>query len=174
MHFRKSKIFFPRTTLLISFKRCTKYIWVNWIDFVQMKDHALIQGEKLRNSKNMSRKFKTPFQNYRVNFNQILHEASFGEGDPGFFFTNWDHSIITIGTKPLWMKGIWVCSNEWSRPFPTGDNYEIAKIHYQSLKMFFTRTIGPISIKLCTKHPWVKRNQDFTNNQNEDDGFFLL
>ena len=80
MHFRKSKIFFSRTTLLISFKRGTKYIWVNGMDVVQMKDHALIQGEKLRNSKNMSRKIKTPFQNH-----QILHEASFGEGDPGFF-----------------------------------------------------------------------------------------
>ena len=24
---------------------------------------------------------------------------------------------------------IQVCSNEWPRPFPRGDNYEIAKIH---------------------------------------------
>ena len=36
-----------------------------------------------------------------------------------------------LGTNHLWVKGIQVCSNEGSRPFPMGDNYEIAKIHEQ-------------------------------------------
>ena len=48
------------------------------------------------------------------------------------------------------------------RPFPRGDNYEIAKIHLQNLKIFFT---GPVSTKLDTKHPWVKREQVFTNKE---------
>ena len=38
------------------------------------------------------------------------------------------------GTKHPWMKGIQVCSNEGSRPFPRGDNYEIEKIHWQNKK----------------------------------------
>ena len=38
-----------------------------------------------------------------------------------------------LGTKHPWVKGIQVCSNElneWPRPFPRGDNYEIVKIHF--------------------------------------------
>ena len=33
----------------------------------------------------------------------------------------------------------------------------LVKIHWQNLKIFFYRTIGPISTKLSKKHPWVKR-----------------
>ena len=36
------------------------------------------------------------------------------------------------------MKRIQVCSNEGPRPFPRGDNYEIAKIHLRNLKIFFS------------------------------------
>ena len=49
------------------------------------------------------------------------------------------------------------------RPFPRRDNYEIAKIHGGNLKIFFSRTTGPISTKLGTKRPWVKEIQGFTN-----------
>ena len=41
-------------------------------------------------------------------------------------------------------------------PFPRGDNYKIAKIHWQNLKIFFSRTTGSISTKLGTNHPLVK------------------
>ena len=61
-----------------------------------------------------------------------------------------------LGTKHPWVKGIQVCSNEGPRPFPRGDNYEIVKIHWRNLKIFFSRTTGPISAKLGTKYPWVK------------------
>ena len=54
------------------------------------------------------------------------------------------------------MKGIQVCSNEGSHPFPRGDDYEIAKIPWRNLKIFFTIPTGPISTKLGTKYPWVK------------------
>ena len=30
--------------------------------------------------------------------------------------------------------GVQVCSNEGQRPFPSGDNYDIAKIHKQNFK----------------------------------------
>ena len=54
------------------------------------------------------------------------------------------------------MKGIQVYSNEGPRPFPRADNYEIAKIHWQNLKIFFSKTTWPFSTKLVTMRPWVK------------------
>ena len=39
---------------------------------------------------------------------------------------------------------------------------EIAKIHLRNLKRFFSRTTWPISTKLRTKHPWVRRIQVFS------------
>ena len=59
-----------------------------------------------------------------------------------------------LGTKHLWVKGIQVCLNEGPHPFPRGDNKEIAKIHWPTLKIFFLRTTGPISTILGTEHPW--------------------
>ena len=61
-----------------------------------------------------------------------------------------------------WVKGIQFSSNEGPRPFPREDNYEIAKIHLH-LKIFFSRTTGPISTKLVTMHPWVKGIQVYSN-----------
>ena len=42
---------------------------------------------------------------------------------------------------------------------------------------FFSRSTGPISTKLRTKHPWVKgiqacSNKETVNSQKEDNGFF--
>ena len=56
----------------------------------------------------------------------------------------------------LWVKGIQVCSNEGLRLFGWEDNYEIAKISWRIVKIFFSRTTEPISTILCTKHLWVK------------------
>ena len=52
------------------------------------------------------------------------------------------------------------------------------KIHWGNLKIFFSKTTGPISTKLDTKHPWVKGTQGFYikgpfNYQKGDDVFFL-
>ena len=49
--------------------------------------------------------------------------------------------------------------------FQRGDNYEIAKIHWWNLKIFFSRTTGPISTKLGTMHPWVKGFQVCSNEE---------
>ena len=71
-------------------------------------------------------------QNHWANFNQTWHKVSLGEGDSSFF--------------------------KWrAPPFSRVDNYEIAKIHW-ILKIFFSRTTGPISTKLWTMHPWVKED----------------
>ena len=35
------------------------------------------------------------------------------------------------------------------------DNYKIAKMHWKTLKIYFSRTTDPISTRLNTEHPWV-------------------
>ena len=73
------------------------------------------------------------------------------------FFARTARPILPkLGTKHTWVKGIQVCSNEEPRPCPRRDNYEIAKIYWWNLKIFFSKTTRPISTKLSIKHPWVK------------------
>ena len=65
---------------------------------------------------------------------------------------------MKIGTKHSMLNGIKFFSNEWprARPFPRG-YYKIAKIHWRNFKIFSSRTTKPITIKLDTKHSWMKR-----------------
>ena len=77
-------------------------------------------------------------QNHWANFNQTWHKASLDEG-------------------------VQICSNEGPCSFSRGYNYKMMKVNWRNLKIFFSRTPEPISTKLCTKHPWVKGIQDFTN-----------
>ena len=66
-----------------------------------------------------------------TNFNQTWHKASFVARDSSLF--------------------------KWRvHPFPRGDNYQIAKIHWRNLITSFSRTTEPILTKLGTMHPWVK------------------
>ena len=87
-------------------------------------------------------------------------------------YINWWNSKNVTTTKPMstkhgtkhpWVKGIHVCSNEEpALIFPRGEDIEIAKIHWRNLrnlKISFSRTTGPISTKLCTKHPWLKETK---------------
>ena len=83
--------------------------------------------------------FRLLLKNHWANFNQTLYKASLGEGDSSFFQ----------------MKG--------PALFPRGDNYEIVKIHWQNLKIFFSWTTDPISTKLGTRHPSVKEIQVCSN-----------
>ena len=61
------------------------------------------------------------------------------------------------------MEGIQVYSSKGPRPSPRGDNGEIVKLYWKYLKIFFFRTIGPISTKLGTKHFWVNGIQVYSN-----------
>ena len=61
-----------------------------------------------------------------------------------------------------WVKGVQVSSNKGPRPFPRGDNYQKANKHGRNLKIFFSRTTGPISTKLGIKHTGMKETQGFT------------
>jgi hypothetical protein len=65
-------------------------------------------------------------QNHWTNFNHTWHKSSLGEG-------------------------IQVCSNEGDSSSPRGDYIERVKIHWNSFKIFFSRTSRPNSIKLGTQ-----------------------
>ena len=72
---------------------------------------------------------------------EIVEEWVFITLSSIYFFMN----IPTI-TEYSMVRGIQVCSNEGLPcPFPRVDNYEILKIHWQTLRIFFSRTTGPIS-----------------------------
>ena len=64
-------------------------------------------------------------------------------------FFSWTTKPIStkLCTRHPWMKGIQFCSNDGPCPFPTGGtcNYDIAKIDWQILKIFFSRATEPIS-----------------------------
>ena len=80
------------------------------------------------------------------------------------FFSRTTGPILTrLGTNHPWVKGIQVCSKEGDSPSPRGDNSKRVKIHWKFLKIFFSRTNGPNSIKLGTKYPWVKGIQVCSN-----------
>jgi hypothetical protein len=61
------------------------------------------------------------------------------------------------------VKGIQICSNEGDGPSPREDNSERVKIHREFLRIFFSRTNRPESIKLGTNYPWVKGIQVCSN-----------
>ena len=57
--------------------------------------------------------------------------------------------------------------------------YEIVKIHWRSLEIFFLRTAGSISNIPATVHPWVKgiqvcSNEDPLSSHKVDNELFLL
>ena len=72
--------------------------------------------------------------------------------------------FFSITTRPISANlgtnhplGILDYSNEGSDLlFPSRDDNEIVKIHWQNFKIFFYRTTGSISTKLSRNHPWVK------------------
>ena len=67
-----------------------------------------------------------------ANFIQTWHKSSFGEEDSSLF--RWGVRLL----------------------FSRRDNDEIAKINWQTLEVFFSRTPVQFSTKLVTQHPWGK------------------
>jgi hypothetical protein len=51
------------------------------------------------------------------------------------------------------VKGIQVCSNKGPGPLQRGDNLKNVKMGWGLLKIFFSRTTGPIIIRLDTNYP---------------------
>jgi hypothetical protein len=60
-------------------------------------------------------------------------------------------------------EGIPVYSNEGDCPFPKKGNSKQVKINCKLLKIFFSRTSRPKSIKPGINHPWVKGMQVCSN-----------
>jgi hypothetical protein len=58
------------------------------------------------------------------------------------------------------VKEIHVYSNKGPGPL-LGDNHKNVKMGWSQLKIFFSRTTGPILTRLGTNHPWRERNQVF-------------
>jgi hypothetical protein len=49
--------------------------------------------------------------------------------------------------------------NKGPGPLQRGDNHKNVKMGWDLLKIFFSRTMGPISTRLCTNHPrgkWIQ------------------
>ena len=87
-----------------------------------------------------------------------------GWGHLKIFFSRTTGPILNrLGTNHPWVEGIQVCSNEGYSPSPRGDNSERVKMHRQFLKIFFSRTSRPNSVKLGTNYPWMKGNQVCSN-----------
>jgi hypothetical protein len=140
--YRKSlKIFFSRTTGPISTKLGRKHPWVKDIqNCTNDNDRPFPRGDNSENVKIYRKSLK-------------------------IFFSRTTGPISTkLDRKHPCMKGIQNCTNDDDRPFPRGDNSENVKIYRKSLKIFFSRTTGPISTKLGRKHPWVKGIQNCTND----------
>jgi hypothetical protein len=80
------------------------------------------------------------------------------------FFSRTTGPILTkLSTNHPWGEGIQVCSNEGDCPSPGGDNSKTIKMHWKFLKIFFSRTSMPNSIKLGTHYPWMKGIQVCSN-----------
>jgi hypothetical protein len=57
------------------------------------------------------------------------------------------------------VKGIQICSNKGPGPPQRGDNHKNVKMGWGHLKIFLSRTIGPILTRLGTNCPWRERIQ---------------
>jgi hypothetical protein len=83
-----------------------------------------------------------------------------GWGHLKIFFSRTTGPILTrLSTHHPWRERIQVSLKEGGSPSPRGDNSERVKIHRKVLKIFFSRTSRPKSIKL----PLVKRIQVCSN-----------
>jgi hypothetical protein len=80
-----------------------------------------------------------------------------GWGHLKILFSRTTGPILTrLGTNNPWRERIQVSLKEGENSFLRGDNSERVKIHRQFLKIFFSRTSWPKSIKLGTNYPLVK------------------
>ena len=79
-----------------------------------------------------------------------------------FHLHNWFPISIKF-LKHSWVKRIQIYASKGPSPIQRGDIDEIAKIHLRNLRIFFSRTIGPILTKLGTKLYRVKEILFCTN-----------
>ena len=70
---------------------------------------------------------------------------------------------IKLGTNHPQVKGIQYYTNQMPGPFQRVDNHKNPKMGSGNLRIFFSRTTGPILSRLGTEHPWAKGTQNCTN-----------
>jgi hypothetical protein len=57
------------------------------------------------------------------------------------------------------VKGIQVCSNKGPGSLQRGDNHKKVEMGWGHLKIFFSRTTGPVLTRLGTNYSWRERIQ---------------
>ena len=80
-----------------------------------------------------------------------------------FFFRTTGPILTKLGTNHPWGGGVSSLFKERDYPSPRGDNSKRVKMHWKFLKIFFSRTSWPNSIKLVTNYSWVKGIQVCSN-----------
>jgi hypothetical protein len=123
------KIFFSRTTWPILTRLGTDHSYVKGIQVCSNEgDNPPTRGD---NSERLK---------IHRNFQKI------------FSRTSWPN-LIKLGTNYPWVKGIQLCSSKGPSPLQRGDNHKNVKIGWGHLKIFLSRTTGPILTRLGTDHP---------------------
>ena len=115
----KNKIF-SRTHEPISINPDTKHPWMKEITFPLSEGSHPFQGDIIAKKKkyNNEIKKKNSSPEQLANFHEPWYKASLG-----------GPMSPKLITKHLWVKGNYVCSDEGSCPFPSGDYNKKAKIH---------------------------------------------
>jgi hypothetical protein len=73
-----------------------------------------------------------------------------------YFLSRTTGPILTrFGTNHSWVDEIQGCLNKGDSASPRGDNSKRVKIHWKYLKIFFSRTSRPNSIKFGTNYPCI-------------------
>ena len=136
-------IFFFRSTWSISTKHGTKHHWVKGFKFIQMKGNALFRGDIITKKREYINEI------WKIFFTRTTRPISTNFG--------------TLGTKHPWVKEIkfvqikeHICTLFHSEIITKYQKYIL-----QSLEIFFSGTIWPISTKLGIKHTWMKKTQGF-------------
>ena len=70
---------------------------------------------------------------------------------------------LKLDTQHPLVWEIHICSNKGLRA--KGDNNKITDIHWQYLKIFYSRITEPISSKHGTKHSWMKGIQIYSKDK---------
>ena len=126
------KIFFSRTSRPKSIKLGANYLLVKRIQVSSNKGPGPLQrGDNHKNLK-------------------------MGLGNLNIFSRTTGLILNRLGTNHPRIERIQVCLKEGDCPSSRGDNRKIVKIHRKFLRIFFSRTSRPKSIKLGTNYLWVK------------------
>jgi hypothetical protein len=111
--------------------------------------------------------FRSPESSSELFWSPVVRQPSVCPSVNFYIFDFFSRTIgpilIKLGTNHSWVEGISVSSNKRDSPSPRGDDSKRVKIQWQFLKIFFSRTSWPNSIKLGTNYSWKKENQVCSN-----------